>query len=239
MFDVKRRVDHRTVAIFIGIALLTVGVALLLTTFTPLVAAGLILALILCVVSFLSPDLALYILIFAMLLSPEVTVGATGGTSLGRGVTLRLDDFLLVVIGLSWLARSAVQKEVGLIAKTPINRQIFVYIMVTFVATVAGIMFGRVEPKTGLLFVLKYFEYFFVYFMVVNHVREPRQVKHFVGALLITCGHSLCHGNRPDSRRRAGKRPVRRQGGRAQYLRWIPVVADGLRHRLPPDCPLL
>jgi len=179
--------EQRTVAILLGVALLALAAACLLTMFTPAVAGGVLLALILCVVSFLSTDAALYILIFAMVLSPELTVGVTGGTSLGRGVTLRVDDFLLLVIGLSWLARAAVHKEVGLLAKTPINRQLFAYILVTLVSTLLGVMFGRVEPKTGLLFVLKYFEYFFIYFMVVNHVKDPRQVRRFVAAMLVTC----------------------------------------------------
>ena len=41
-------------------------------------------------VSFIRVDWGLYILIFSMLLSPEVMAGATAGGSLGRGVTLRL-----------------------------------------------------------------------------------------------------------------------------------------------------
>jgi O-antigen ligase len=48
-------------------------------------------------------------------------------------------------------------------------------------------MAGRVDPKTGFLFVLKYFEYFIVFFMMVNHVRSTEQIKRFVFCLLLTC----------------------------------------------------
>ena len=62
---------------------------------------------------------------FSMLLSPEITIGETTGSSLERGVTLRFEDFLLVVIGLSWFAKTAVNQELGLFLKTPLNKPIF------------------------------------------------------------------------------------------------------------------
>ena len=57
-----------------------------------------------------------------MLLSPEISVGQTEGASLGRGLTLRFEDFLLVIIGLSWFAKNAVYKELGLFLRTPLKR---------------------------------------------------------------------------------------------------------------------
>ncbi len=137
-------------------------------------------------VSFVNTEWGLYILIFSMLLSPEVYLGATAGTSLDRGVTLRLEDLLLVVIGLSWFARSAVVKELGLFLKTPLNLPIFLYMLVCVLSTGFGFMAGRIEFKTGALYVLKYFEYFVVFFMMVNHVRSGTQVKRFVFCLFLT-----------------------------------------------------
>ena len=150
-----------------------------------LVVIGLVAALIFGV-SFVNIEIGLYILIFSMLLSPEILVGETGGGSGARGVTLRLEDFLLVVIGLSWFAKNAVVKELGLFIRTPINRPIIFYITACLVATMVGIIAGRVEPKTGLLFVLKYFEYFIVYFMVANHIRNTGQIDRFLVCLLLT-----------------------------------------------------
>ena len=139
------------------------------------------------IIALANTQAALYILIFSMLLSPEFIVGQTAGASLGRGVTLRLDDFLLVIIGLSWFAKTAIHKELGLFKTTPLNRPIFYYIAVCTISTGVGMMLGRVEPKTGFFFVLKYFEYFVVYFMVVNNISSRRQVKYFVIAMLVTC----------------------------------------------------
>lgn len=138
-------------------------------------------------VTFLNVEAGLYILIFAMLLSPEFVAGQTAGAaSLGRGVTLRLDDFLLVIIGFSWLARNAVYKEIGMVARTPLNRPIFFYTFACLLSTTFGALVGRVDLKTGFFYVLKYFEYFIVYFMMVNHAESPRQIKRFVFCLLLT-----------------------------------------------------
>jgi O-antigen ligase len=145
------------------------------------------LALIIFTVSFINIELGLYLLIFSMLLSPEVIAGETGGASLERGVTLRLEDFLLAVIGLSWFARNAIKKELGLLLKTPLNKAILIYVLVCVISTGFGIMAGRVEMKTGFLFVLKYIEYFIIFFMMVNHVRSTDQIKRFVFCLFLTC----------------------------------------------------
>ena len=51
--------------------------------------------------AFVNSQFGLYILILSMLLSPEFMASPTAGKELGRGVTLRLDDFLLMIIGLS------------------------------------------------------------------------------------------------------------------------------------------
>ena len=137
--------------------------------------------------SFLNIEFGLYILIFSMLLSPEIVIGETARASLGRGVTLRLEDFLLVIIGFSWFARNAVNKELGLFLRTPLNRPMFLYAVACLLATGFGVIAGRVDAKTGFFFVLKYIEYYIVFFMLINHVKDMAQVKRFVFCLLLTC----------------------------------------------------
>jgi hypothetical protein len=140
------------------------------------------------VVSFTSTQMALYLLIFSMLLSPQVIVGTTeGAATLGRGVTLRADDFVLIVIGFSWVARMAIHKELGLFLRTPLNKPIAYYIVVCMISTLMGTLFERVDLKTGFFYVLKYSEYMIIYFMVVNHLKDRNQVRNYVAALLITC----------------------------------------------------
>jgi hypothetical protein len=139
------------------------------------------------IAAFVNVDFGLYILIFSMLLSPEIIAGETRGASLGRGVTLRFEDFLLVVIGFSWFARTAVLKELGLFRKTPLNKAILYYSIACVLSTGFGIITGTVSAKTGFFFVLKYLEYFIVFFMLVNHVETEEQIRRLVFFLFLTC----------------------------------------------------
>lgn len=106
---------------------------------------------------------------------------------MARGVTLRFEDFLLAVIGFSWFAKMAVKKELGLFLKTPLNKAILFYILSCGISTGVGIMAGRVALLTGSLFVFKYIEYFIIYFMVVNHLKDTDQIRRFIFCLLLTC----------------------------------------------------
>jgi len=148
----------------------------------------LIILLLVFVCTFIWPEAGLYVLIFSMLLSPEIIAGDIGGkATLGRGFTLRLEDFLLVFIGLSWFARTAIDKSTGLFRKTPLNQPIAAYIVVCFVATLWGKITGDVQGIAGFFFVLKYFEYVIVFFMVVNYVKTPDQAKRLLFCLFLTC----------------------------------------------------
>lgn len=138
-------------------------------------------------VSFLNPRWGLYLLTFSMLLSPEFTLGETSGSTLGRGVTLRLDDLFIAVVGLSWFAKTAFYKELGLFLRTPLNRPIFFYIAACAISTAAGVLGGRVSPLSGFFYVVKYFEYYVVFFMAVNHMENYDHMRRFLFCLFLTC----------------------------------------------------
>lgn len=183
----KRPVEPATVASLLFAAFLAFLMGLVLARVPLLLAFGFGLILAILVVATASNELALSLLIFSMLLGPEVIVGGIGkGSMLGRGLTLRLDDFLIVIVGLAWLAKTALYKELGLVFRTPLNRPIAAYAFTVFFATGLGMMAGRVKLLGGSLFSLKYIEYFVVYFMVVNNLRERRQLERFLLALLVT-----------------------------------------------------
>ena len=171
----------------IVVLLLLVGIAFILPSLSTVRTIAFVGGLVVFILSFSSTEIALYILIFSMLLSPEFVVGETGGASLGRGVTLRIDDFLIMIIGISWLARMSINKELGLFLRTPLNTPIAYYIIICLVSTLFGALFGRVNIKTGFFFILKYFEYMIIYFMVINHLQTRKQVTYYLWALLITC----------------------------------------------------
>ena len=171
-----------------ALTVLAVAIAFGISVTQPGLALGMIIGIALLVTAFLSTRAAFYILIISMLLSPEIMVGELGRrATLERGVTLRLDDFLLIIVGFSWLARIAIYKELGFSKRTPLNLPILYYMLTCIISTLMGILAGRVNPMTGFFFVLKYLEFFFVYFMVINTITDRTQIKHLVLLSFITC----------------------------------------------------
>lgn len=170
------------------VSLLAVVLALGVTLVKPVVGLQIAIGFLILLVSFTSTRAALYLLIFSMLLSPEIAVGRMEGRGVGgREISIRFDDVLLIVIGFSWLVKTIVFRELALIRHTPINRPILYYMLVCIAATLLGALMGRVRLTTGFFFVMKYFEYFFIFFMVANNVRTKDQTVHLIVALLLTC----------------------------------------------------
>jgi O-antigen ligase len=141
------------------------------------------------ILSFIKTEYAIYLLLFSMLLSPEITLGAVGsGVSLAtsRQLVIRFEDVILIIIGLSWLAKTAIHKELGLILRTPLNKPIAFYILACAFPTFLGALFGRVQFKAGTLYLIKYLEYFVIYFMIVNYVDKEKIAKKFINVAFIT-----------------------------------------------------
>jgi hypothetical protein len=146
---------------------------------------GALAALTLFALVFVRTDFGIYVVVFSMLLSPEF--GASGGgIAEGRTIMVRSEDFILIVIGLAWLAKTAVNKELGLVAKTPLNRPILLYIVANVVSTLLGTLWGNVSGLSGFFYVLKYVEYFVVYYMVVNNVQDREHARRLVVAAFVT-----------------------------------------------------
>jgi hypothetical protein len=138
--------------------------------------------------TFMSTEAGLYLLICSMLLSPEFGSGGLegGDTTASRGVTIRGEDMLLVLLGFAWLMRTAIHKDLGLIRPTPLNGSIGIYVAVYLFATLAGFIAGHVRGITGFFYVLKYVEYFIVYFIVSNNLETRDQIRRFIITMLIT-----------------------------------------------------
>jgi O-antigen ligase len=184
-----RALDRSQAAALLGIGTLTLLLALFVSYFTPGMALAVGMGVALFVVAFVHTEAALHIIILSMLLSPEILlsepVGA-GSLEAGRRVTVRIEDLTLIIVAFSWLTRMAVYKQLGLVRQTPLNRPIVLYAASCILSTGLGILFGTVRPVTGFFFVLKYLEYFVVYFLVVNHLTEERQVKRFLFTAVLT-----------------------------------------------------
>jgi O-antigen ligase len=185
------------VALVLGLA---AGGGLIVARSSAGLSLGGALLLIVLLLSFLNTEVALHIILLSMLLSPEIVVGGVGGIALGKPVAkgdvlvLRMEDVILVAVALAWFARTAIFKELGLIRKTPLNAAIFAYIVSLILATLLGAFFGSVGPLRAFFFTLKYLEYFVVYYMVVNYIREERQVWRLLTTAFVTCAISAIMG---------------------------------------------
>lgn len=157
-----------------------VGVGITILPFNiPFITA---LCILLFFVGFFNTNWAFVLLIIGMLLSPEFVIAKVPG----RDVIIRLEDFLVIVFFLSWIARIAVLKRQRIVTETPLNKYIMFYSAVFTLVTLRGIMLGYVTSIKGIFYVLKYFEYFLIYFFVCNVFSKKSQAKIYLKAFFFT-----------------------------------------------------
>lgn len=138
--------------------------------------------------AFFSPKLSLVLLVFSMLLSPEIGFGAVDAS---RSLVVRYDDIFIAIIFMSWFARTAIFKHKPFITATPVQTPVLLYTALCVVSTAMGVMRGDVSWGVSSLYVLKYVEYFLLFFMTVNIVESEEDVEKYlryglVVAVLVT-----------------------------------------------------
>ncbi|MCJ7580979.1 MAG: O-antigen ligase family protein [Candidatus Aminicenantes bacterium] len=138
----------------------------------------------------INTDLALAILLVTMLLSPELGLGNVSG----REIVIRLEDFLLAIISLTWLAKMAYKKGISFFLKTPLNKAIGIYLFICILSTTRGAILGFVDPLKGVFYVVRYFEYFLLFLLVANHIYSKKQIKFFLTVLFSTCAFVSLYG---------------------------------------------
>ena len=149
--------------------------------FSPLYALFIVLGIFVFFASFKNTDLGLIIIIAAMIFSPEIQVAKVPN----RAVAIRAEDIFLIVVFTSWIVRMAINKELKLIQSTPLNIPIFIFIGFSLISSIKGALLGDVGFFKSAFFSLKYIEYFLLFFMVYNHIRERSQIKIYFGAFVV------------------------------------------------------
>ncbi len=134
-------------------------------------------------ICFLNVSLGLAFLSLAMIFSPELPIASVGL----RTLTIRIEDILIPILLLAWLARRAVKRDRELLTPTPINKLIFFILSMNVISTIWGIIHGGyIFQLSSLFYFLKTVEFFVIFFLVVNYVRTPRQIKFFLFFALLT-----------------------------------------------------
>lgn len=129
--------------------------------------------------AFFSPKLSLVLVVFSMLLSPEIGLGQLMPE---RHIVIRYDDILIVIIFISWFARAAMDKSSAFVVDTPVHKPILLYTVICVVSTALGVLRGDINAKISFFYVLKYVQYFLLYFMTVNIVQSADEVKRYLRA---------------------------------------------------------
>ncbi len=149
----------------------------LVTTTTPYALLLIVGGALVCLLAFLSPKFSLILLVFSMLLSPEIGFGAVSGS---RSAVIRYDDILLVIIFFSWLANTAIFKHKPFITRTPAQIPMLAYAGLAILSTSLGVLRGDINFKVSVFYVLKYVEYFLLYFMIVNILDSKEEIKKYL-----------------------------------------------------------
>lgn len=132
------------------------------------------------VMAVVSPRTGLMLLVFSMLLSPEINL--SGGAGGGRNVVLRYDDILLVVLFLAWSAKTAITKDKPLVFRSPVQTPILFFTLICVLSTAFGVLGGRIRWDVSIFYVLKYVEYFFLYFMAYNIIEDKEDIRAYLKA---------------------------------------------------------
>jgi len=184
--------DPRLVAsiIFLVIFIFVISIGQFAIEYSYKIPIALVFGVLIFVITLVNTDMGLAVLIFSMLLSPDIMVGQVPG----REIVIRFDDLLLIIITLTWLAKTAINKGLTIFIKTPLNKAIGVYILVCIVATLRGAALGFVVPEKGLFYILRYTEYFLLFILVANHIHSRKQIKFFLTAFFVTCAIVSVYG---------------------------------------------
>jgi hypothetical protein len=152
-------------------------------TTSPFIIITIISAIFVALLTFQNPENGIIFLVYSMLLSPEIPVGNVPG----RAIAIRVDDVLIIIVFVAWLAHISVQKDWKGFLVTPFDKLILALSGIYIFSTSWGVLEGRINPIKGMFYALKYIEYFILYWVTVNTLITESAIYRSVRAGLITC----------------------------------------------------
>lgn len=130
-------------------------------------------------------EFGIYCLVAGMLLSPEIPLPFVKLPN--RMVVARIDDLMIIVVGMAWFAQTAIRGKLQMLRSTPLNRPIGWFSFLTIISTVRGMFTGSVgHPLTAFFYVLKFMEFFLLYFLIVNNIAGETQVRRIMTSYFLT-----------------------------------------------------
>lgn len=123
---------------------------------------------------------ALVLLILAITVSPRFDLIPL---AYGRILQLRFEDFLLVILLVSWLFSFPINKKS--ITPSPLTKPILIYVFLAVLSTLLGIYFEWVEPTRAFFYLFKEIEYFLIYFVFVMFIENFKNLRVIIITLLV------------------------------------------------------
>lgn len=166
--------------IFLIMVIFMVQIGQMVATAKPKLILVLIGGLVLSMLTIMNLEWGLYILILVIPFTLQLY--------LGRTIEAGTDDLLLLFLIFSWLANRGRSKE-DILVTTPLNWPFFLFFVSGIISLIPlGLNFSNVGFMVGSLHLLKFFEYVFIYFIVVSCISELPQVRKFTIVFLINVG---------------------------------------------------
>ncbi|HOK04475.1 MAG TPA: O-antigen ligase family protein, partial [Victivallales bacterium] len=139
---------------------------------SPFLSIYLLLGFLLILLSFFKPKIALGIMLVFIMVSTDIQLDKTANSE--RGVTVRMEDIILLLVTGGWLLNRAKNRSLSIIKDVPINKGITVMSFAIIISTLLGLLQGTVPTSRAILFTLKRLEYFWIYFMTL-HMIDTRE----------------------------------------------------------------
>lgn len=116
-----------------------------------------------------SPSLAILLLILSMLLSPEIQVK--------DGIRLRGEELVVPLLAVALLAKTVIPRFRARLRTSPLDVVILALLLINVAASIRGGMIGSVDPLESLFANLKILEFFLIYWLTFNYIRDTQRIK--------------------------------------------------------------
>lgn len=122
-------------------------------------------------------EVGLFVLLVAMLLSPEIELRPGSGGD--RNINLRYGDILVIVIFIGVMVKLTFEGRLTLWQPSPINAGIATYYSVCIFSTVIAVerSLPAWDTRAAFFVMLKMMEFYLIFFMVAHCVRRVRDIR--------------------------------------------------------------
>lgn len=122
-------------------------------------------------------EVGLFVLLVAMLLSPEIELSPGSGGD--RNVNIRYDDILIIVIFLGVMIKLTFEGRLALWQPSPINAGIVAYYSVCIFSSMLALerSLPAWDRRAAFFVLLKMLEFYLIFFMVAHSVRRSRDLR--------------------------------------------------------------